>query len=175
MRRSHRSGWTFLVAGLATALPIGAAGQVTHDHGRQYPLLDRMHEEALAVVTDASTAFPDDLRRAAKEHATVAGLRAEDDVRRFDCLADQSALLYATGDLRGARRFMLMAAEHARATGDVVRAATAFIDAALLAKEAGDGAAALDLARQGRLLTYSPLLDAEVRETLARRIGGAWR
>lgn len=167
MVRSKGIGfWTLLLVGLVVAVPRAAAAQGMVE----YPLLDRLHDDAIAAAYDTH-AFPAMVREAAKLHRRVAEARHEDDARRFDCLVAQAALLDFTGDVQGARRFMERAAEHARATGDVPNAAMAFIDAAILAQDAGDVEWAAYLAHQARLLSYSPRLSPWESELILTRLG----
>lgn len=174
MKRSRSSRSPTVLVALAFALGFdGAAAQETHRHGTRYPLVDGMHNEALEGVTASSAAFPAALKEASKRHARVVAVRQDDDVRRFECLADQSALLHAIGDLTGALDFMERAADHARDTGDVYSAAMAYVDAAIIAGEAGRKDHAERLVRQAKLLTLSPYLHGEDRTAIVERLGGS--
>jgi hypothetical protein len=59
------------------------------------------------------------------------------------------------------------------ALGDVERAAESFIDGAWVAMKADMPAAVLELSERARLLSRSPLLEADERFALARRLGPA--
>lgn len=162
MRYLPRIAWTLLLT--LAALPFtGAAGQEPERDAE----LDRMHDAAVSVAM-SSTSFRAALQEAVERHESVVEARTVDDVRRFACLSDHAALLYGTGDLDAARRYMESAAEHAQATGDVFNAAMTWLNVALVASQLGDDVG--DLVQRAELLTYSSLLSPEDRSTILKRI-----
>jgi len=133
--------------------------------------LNRMHHEAIAVV-GTSGQFYDELVSAAVRHAEVANLRTESDPMTFECLLAQASLLEGIGDLNGALEFTLKAAAHARSTGEILNAANAYVDAAVLVSQVPEGAGeAANLIDTARLLARSPSLSAEGRTMILSRIG----
>ncbi len=174
MRRVHRRGLFMLpIAGLVMVVATGVAAQEQRNHqARSYPDLDRMHDEAM---TWAYSSVEGDLERATWQHGNVAYSRPTDDARRFECLLIQAQLLHATGYLEGSRLFLEEAARHAEDTGDPYNAAMTYVDAALLAQEAGDSWAIMDLAYRARALVSSPDLDIDQRASILDRVEPGWR
>ena len=151
MRIVRRFGLlTLPLAGLAIVLAPGVWAQEAVDgQAKSDPELDQMHDEAMAVAYSSAKG---DLERATWMHGYVAYRRQHDDVRRFECLRIQADLLHAIGYLEGARLYLEEAARHAEATSDPYDAAMTYIDAALLAQEAGESWAAQDFAYRARAL-----------------------
>lgn len=129
--------------------------------------LDRLHDEAMA---SAYTSLPGGIEKAAWAHAAVAFQRGENDVRRVECLRTQAELFEALGYLDGARVYLEEAAHQAMENGDPFAAAMTYIDAALVAKEAGRTREAVDLGRQARDLVASPSLDITQRAAILDRL-----
>jgi hypothetical protein len=132
-----------------------------------YPELDRMHDEAMAL---AYTSRPGDLERAAWRHGHVAILRPEDDMERFKCLRIQAELLMAAGYPEGARFHLEEAARQAENAGHAYSAAMAYIDAAILAVEAGDTREARALGVLAYELSSSPRLATAQRSEIRQRL-----
>lgn len=175
MRHATEAGlWTLSLACLLFLLaPQGVAAQGAAEWwGAQYPTVDQLDAEVMAPVVNTSTPFRQTLREVAEQHAKVADLRRENDVERFDCLQKQAALLYYVGDLNEARKYMKRAAEHARASGHVFEAAMAYVDAALIAKSAGNATAAAFLAHQARTMSSFTFLEEGERDAILARISG---
>ena len=155
--RTVRTFGPLTLVGLMVLVPgVGAQEAQT----TSYPELDRMHEEAM---TEAYSSAEGALERATWMHGSVAFQRPQDDVRRFACLRIQAELLHATGYLEGSRLIVEEAARQAEATGDPFNAAMTYVDAAVLAQEAGDSWAAWDFASRARALVSSPDLDIDQR------------
>lgn len=156
-----RSTFTLGAAALIAAQGLSAQELVS------YPALDRLHDEAMAP---AYTAAPGNLERAAWGHASVAFQRAQDDVKRFDCLRTQAELFEALGYVDGARIYLEEAARQAEATGDPFTAAMTWVDAAILAQRTGKRWVAQDLAAKARALVSNPALDLDQRATILDRL-----
>lgn len=110
--------------------------------------------------------------QAAGLYRRAAELRGPHDLESADNLRLAGYLQFYGGRPKQAVVSLTQAAEAFLALGDVERAAGAFIDAAWVAAEADMGMEARDLSERGRLLTRSPLLAAEDRTALVRRLGG---
>lgn len=172
MRRAYYAAMSVLLpAVLVLALSPAAAAQVT-SLGPSDPMLDRMHDELFESLALSSHDFPAKLEEASRRHADIADLREEDDARTYQCLRSQAALLAAVGDLAGAREYMVKAADHARGRGFVVDAAMAYIDAAILARNAKDFDAAIDLANRALALSAFSYLDDGLRASIVARLDG---
>ena len=152
--------WTMLLVGLAMILPPGLLAQDAAE-------LDRMHDWALAAAYEGTSA---DIQKATWMHSQVVQLRTADDPRRFECLRDHANLLYYIGYVDGARVYLEEAAQHAANTGDDFNAAMTFVDAAILALEAGNIKATQNLAERAALMSTSPRLDRQERATILDRI-----
>ncbi len=124
-----------------------------------------LHEQAVGLHTR-----PPRFTDAARLHVASAHLRGNDDPQAVKCLA-LAAHLYSHADRQlDARRAMVQAAERALAMGDVVAAARAFTDAALLAEKEGNKAETERLGRKALTLASSPLLQPEERSRILSRI-----
>ncbi len=130
---------------------------------------DALHAEA-KLYDGSLRAF----RKVARLHEQAAALREPDDSRNFECLRTAALLRYYSGDRRGGGVRMEEAAVHASAHGDVVAAANAYIDAAIIANETRQSQRVRDLARRAVLLTSSPLLTEAQRLDLRGRISGSF-
>ncbi len=115
-------------------------------------------------------ASPGRYEEAAALYLESARLRPADDPQAIECFAMAARLLYYDGQLLRARSTMQMAAERALATGDVVRAANFYIDAAFIALEHRKTDAAWALVQRAEQLSSSPLLEAGERSAIERRI-----
>jgi len=111
--------------------------------------------------------------RAAGLYISAAELRGSADPRSADNLRLAGYLQYYRGRTKSAVTSLTQAGEAFLALGDVERAAEAFIDAAWVADAADMQAEARELSERGRLLARSPLLAAEERTALVRRLGEA--
>ena len=174
MRIVHRLGpLTLPLAGLAMVLAPGVAAQDGADpQAKSYPELDRMHEEAMEVAYSSAEGG---LESATWMHGYVAHSRPRDDVRRFQCLRTQAELLYGSGYIEASRLFLNEAGRQAEAIGDPYNAAMTYIDAALLAQEAGDRWAARNLADRARSLVSSPEVGVDQRASILDRMDPDWR
>lgn len=156
---------TYAISALAAGgllLPSSAAAQLSD------VALDRQHDEAVAMAYGGA---PGGIEKAVLLHGLVVHDRTVHDARRFECLKSHANLLYFYGRLEGARLYMVAAAEQAAITGRDYDAAMAYIDAAILAKEAGDVAAARNLADIVGHLSTSARLTGDERAEILNRLG----
>lgn len=155
---------TYLISALtvlAMLLPSPIAAQLSD------MALDREHDEAIATAYGGA---PGAIERAVILHGQVVHSRALHDARRFECLKSHANLLYYYGRLEGARLYMEAAAEQAAWAGKPYDAAMAYIDAAILAKKAGDITAARNLADIVVRLSGSPRLEGDERTEILDRL-----
>ena len=111
-----------------------------------------------------------DFRRVAQLHEESATLRSVEDAKRAASLQIAAVHRYGGGDRRRAAADMELAAQEAAARGDVVNAANAYIDAAMIAAELRQRDRAVKLVRAAQLLTESPLLSDAQRLQLRTRL-----
>ena len=130
-----------------------------------------LHERAEALRT--STIGRKDMKRAAKMHMQAADLRGDRDAETYTCLWTAANLYYGAGDNRKAGEVMEHAATQAADRGDVVNAASAYLDASFLATAMSQPERAVRLGRRAEGLTSSPLLSESQRATLRARIATA--
>ena len=111
----------------------------------------------------------DEWASAARLYQQAAELRPEGDPKAIEDLLQAAKLTYYTGNEGRAVRALEAAGDRALNEGDVMTAATAFADAAWIAKDEGMGEKALNLVSRAQRLTYSPLLDDSQRRQLQER------
>lgn len=150
------------LAAAALVLPYTLAAQSSD------PILDREHDAAIAVAYGGA---PGAIEKAVLRHGQVVHDRTRLDARRFECLKSHANLLYYYGRLEGARVYLEAAAEQAAFEGRDYEAAITYIEAAIVAKEAGKRATVVRLASQASLLSASERLDPEQRAEILSRIG----
>lgn len=155
-------GSALALAAATLLLPTRADAQISD------PVLDHQHDAAVAV---AYAGTPGALEEAILRHGMVVHQRMHHDERRFECLKSHANLMYYSGRLDGARDYMVAAAEQAAWEGHDYDAAMTYIDAAILAREAGDVGAAVRLAAEASALGQSPRLDAAQRQRIVDRLG----
>ena len=110
------------------------------------------------------------LRKAAALHERAAELRAPEDGRAFTNLQSAAILRYDAGQRAAAADLMERAADQAMARGDVLNAAGAYLDAAIVAIELRQGDRVREFARRGSLLMHSPLISPAQRGELFLRV-----
>ncbi len=164
----------FLLAGGAlfaiAAAPIAASAQQTLAPVRvteSVERADRLSAEADSLAREVSR-FKD----AARLYEKSAAARGPGDIKAIANLRSAAFLRYNAGDRRSGLSLMERAADRAVTLGDVITAANAYIDAAIIAAELRDGAQAQELSRRAALLTKSPLLDGRQRSALLARMDG---
>lgn len=132
------------------------------------PVLDREHDAAIAVAYGGA---PGAIEQAVLRHGQVVHDRQLLDARRFECLKSHANLLYYYGRLEGARVYLEAAAEQAAFEGRDYEAAMTYVEAAMVAKEAGRIDAVRELAHQASLLASSDRLEAAQQAEILARIG----
>jgi hypothetical protein len=169
--RTHHTLTALLAGGaLVALLPMAAAGQTAV--GQPAPAVDteraqHLEAEAWGLLSCGSP----DYRKAARLFQQAAAARGPDDREALRSLEMAGRLAHYGNDLRRSRAAMVQRAERALRLGEVHEAADAYIDAAFVAVEIGDGAAALGYAESARLLSGSPLLSVAERHALSQRLG----
>jgi hypothetical protein len=117
---------------------------------------------------------PRGYKTAARLYERAAALRG-DDPRAVQSWRMASWLYSHAGDLGSARVAMERAAERAAGVGDVEQAANSYVDAVLIALTDHRGDRVTGLLRRTRALLGSPVLPADSRAAVLRRIGGQTR
>lgn len=154
-----------IAAGL-TVLTM-AAPAAAQDAGSAEP--EALEARAAALEGVGPTQYDE----AADLYREAAELREEGDPQAVEDLMRSGKLAYYTGDERRALSDLEKAAERALAFGDVVNAATAYLDAGWIADAMGDGARAYEFAVKGVRLSQSPLIEASLRRELQGRVQGS--
>ncbi len=168
---STLGSFAFAAVALTTvaAAPSGAHAQRRLDPvrvtGEQVARADALHAEAVKFEGTLSA-----MRKVARLHEGSAALRTADDPQNFACLHTAALLRYYSGDRRAGGERMEEAADNASARGDVISAANAYIDAAIIAREFRDGERMLALSGKADLLTNSPLISESQRLALRERL-----
>jgi hypothetical protein len=170
-RRTKTDGALILVMSLTMAAPIAAQNsreKAARDAGRN--AATEAHADALqdsaAALHDQPVRYSD----AARMYRESAALRAWTDAKAVEALASAAHLYNYANRLNDARRTMEQAAQRALARGDVVRASQANLDAAFFALKQGRQ---LEVDRLGLIamrLADSPLINAEQRDLIMKRI-----
>lgn len=125
---------------------------------------DELHLDAVALYET-----PARWAEAASLHEQAARKLAANDARRFAAYDRAARLYFYAGEYAKARQNMEKAANVAVATGDVVTAAHAYIDAAFITLWEGRSGAQGELTREAERLSELDLVDgAERQEILAR-------
>jgi hypothetical protein len=123
---------------------------------------DRLDQEAVGYEHSDMSLW----RKAASLRTEAATLRTLEDPKGSVSLYWAARDLYYTGDEARGRKLMVQSAERALAIGDIVQAATAFIEAAYIASELRDFPSAREYVSKARLLAHSPMLTGAQREQL---------
>ncbi len=126
---------------------------------------DELHLEAVALYET-----PERWTEAARLHEQAAGELAPKDARAFAAYDRAARLYFYAGDYADARRNMERAANVAVATGDVVTAAHAYIDAAFITLWEGRSGKEGELTRRAELLSGSDLVGGAERDEILVRI-----
>ena len=164
-----RSYQYILVIGIAAAtITTQAAAQVSAKASVPPSRTARaieLQEQAIALHAQPARAVD-----AARLHKQSAYLRNRNDPEAVQSLAMAAHLFgYAKRPIE-ARRTMEEAADRALAMGDVVRAAQAYVEASFFADKQKNRQEAERLGRKALLLAGSPLLAAEQRSAIMKRI-----
>jgi len=156
------AGFGFAGGAHADQLPTSYAG----------PGSDRATTQAEKLERQAKDLFsqPERYGRAAKLLQRAAANREIGDPERIRDLHLASRLSYYKGDEGKALTLMQQSAAEALATGDVIAAANRYVDAAFLAKSAGQLEAAAEMVQKATLLAGSPLIDVAARTSILTRV-----
>ena len=126
---------------------------------------DELHLEAVALYE-----FPERWAEAARLHEQAARKLAHNDAQSFAAYDRAARLYFYAGEYANARRSMERAAGVAIATGDLVTAAHAYIDAAFITLWEGRSGAQGELTRQAERLSASELIGEAERDEILVRI-----
>ena len=126
---------------------------------------DSLHEEALRAQEDV-----ENWERAGALFMEEGDLRAADDPGAVDVMIVAANLFHAAGLTMRATEALSVAGSRAEASGDLMRAARAYLDAAHVAHLKGQDAAARSFVEKAEGLAESPLLSDEARSQILRRI-----
>jgi hypothetical protein len=159
---------------LALALTVAFAAPLSAQTGRRPADSTAVDVERARRLEGEASALTSDLRsfgKAARLLREAASLRPLADPMAIANLARAGRLQFYRKDLRGAYASLVEGAERAFRTGDVLNAAHAYLDAAIVAIERKDGPSALRDIERARLLSYSPYLSRVEHARLAARLG----
>lgn len=162
---------TVVALGATSVFPATApAASATVNESRA----DLLYNQALAQERQPSSSFTRHLRRTARLYLESAELREVSDPLKAESLHRAGALLMSV-EPRRARTLFANAAELALARGDVLRSAHSYLDAAWVGdawelRSARDRLTANDYVRKARLLAEAPLLSADQRASILKRI-----
>src|SRR5262245_61380700 len=148
---------------LALGLTLGVAGAEAQGmRGAPAPVTEIPNAAADRLRQRAESLYgvPAKLRDAAALHEREATLRGPSDPQAVDAL-EQAARFYTyAGDPSRGRAVMQKAADRALRSGEVLKAAHAYIDAAFMALREHDVERAYTLTNQADLISHSPHLVA---------------
>ena len=131
----------------------------------EVPEAEELHEKALSLMSSGRS------KEAAGLLAKSAQMLPDCDPRVFESLRLAARLYHSEGRLIKARSLMFKAAENGVATGRILDAANAYIDAAMLAADECRSGLARLAADKAHALTGSPLLTEADRQFIVSRIG----
>ena len=154
------------------ATPIAASAQQTLAPVRVTASVEQA--DRYAAQADSLSRELSSFKKAARMYEMSAAARSLGDAKAYTHLRSAAFLRYDSGDKRAGLGLMEKAAQRAADLGDVIAAANAYIDAAIIAGEMRDGGRAQELSRRAALLAKSPLLDGAQRGALLVRMDG-WR
>jgi hypothetical protein len=168
--RTARIALAAATLSVAVAVPAAARAQST-----LAPITVTASQAAEANALDERAlrfyGTPKKWRKAAWMHEQAAELRALSDPKAYRSWVMAAHIYYAARANGLAYEAMAKAAERAAALGDVVNAANAYVDAGLMAAEAGRGEEIPEIARRAVALSNSPMLSDEQRASIVKRIG----
>jgi hypothetical protein len=127
-----------------------------------------LHQQAIDLYE-----LPERWGEAADLHRQAAENLQKNDAGQFFGYSRAALLYFHAGELAAARRSMEDAAEVAEATGDVLTAANAFVDAAFIAVAEDYDGKQREFVGEARELIESPVLSVEDRAAVLARIEGA--
>jgi hypothetical protein len=179
MRRIHnRARAAVLAAALATSLlPLTLQTQQPLkpvEVAAERERLENARADALDEQARALYPHPHRYVDAARLHRRAALIRGQDP--RAVTSFRSAAWLYSVAGMHGtARQMMELAADRAKSVGDIESAANTYIDAAFLAIADGRDDQVPGLLSRMHMVMQSPLLTADRRATILRRIGDSPR
>lgn len=169
MRKGTILGGAVLAATIA-ATPARAQDRPTYE----LPAIEvtvmqtDLHQRAIDLYE-----VPDRWAEAADLHRRAAEQLIDNDAGQFFGFSRASLLYFYAGDSGSARKNMERAARVAEATGDVLTAANAWVDAAFIAVAEGYAGKKREFVREARALADSDLVSEEARAAILARIDGA--
>ncbi len=150
-------------------MPMAALAQESNTQAAEDRAI--LHDVALSFTAN-SDRFSANLERAWRMHAEVLGMRTAGEARYVHCAQMHGHLAYHMGNLKESQEAFEAAGEGAMLRGEIYDAATSFVYAALTAASRSRFADARRLGQRAALLVESPVLNAEERMTLERRLPG---
>jgi len=169
MRKGTILGGAVLVAAIA-ATPARAQDRPTYElPAIEVTVLQTdLHQRALELYE-----VPERWGEAADLHRKAAEQLLDNDAGQFFGFSRASLLYFYAGETGEARRSMERAARVAEATGDVLTAANAWVDAAFIAVAEGYAGKTREFVAEARTLVDSDLVSDEARAGILARIEGA--
>ena len=164
----------FLMAGgmllAVAAAPVSASAQQKLPPVRVTAALERA--DGLMLRAESLSKELTQFKKAADLFERSAEMRTAGDAHAVACLRSAATLRYNSGDKRKSLGLMEKAGDRAIRLGDVVTAAHAYIDAAVIASELRQPQRARELGERAVLLARSPLLSDAQRGALEFRMEG---
>jgi hypothetical protein len=169
MRKGTILGGAVLVAAIA-ATPARAQDRPTYElPAIEVTVLQTdLHQRAMELYE-----LPDRWAEAADLHRQAAERLTDNDAGQFFGFSRASLLYFYAGESGKARKNMERAARVAEATGDVLTAANAWVDAAFIAVAEGYAGKKREFVAEARTLADSDLMSDEARAEILARIDGA--
>ncbi len=127
-----------------------------------------LHQQAMELYE-----FPERWMEAGDLHKQAAESLRKNAAGQYFGFSRAALLYFHAGEFDDARRSMEKAAHVAEATGDVLTAANAYVDAAFIAIAEGFAGKKREFVAEARDLAGSELLTLDQREQVIRRIEGA--
>ncbi len=169
MRKGTILGGAVLVAAIA-ATPARAQDRPTYElPAIEVTVLQTdLHRQAMDLYE-----VPERWAEAADLHRRAAERLAPNDAGQFFGFSRASLLYFYAGETGQARKNMERAARVAEATGDLLTAADAWVDAAFIAVAEGYAGKKREFVREARTLAESDLVSDAARARILARIDGA--
>jgi hypothetical protein len=163
----------------AVAAVAAAFGQATPAVAQDRPMFElpaievsvsqlALHQQAIALYET-----PSRWKEAAELHKQAAKILPKNDAGQFFGFSRAALLYFYADEFGSARKSMEKAAKVAEATGDVLTAAHAYVDAAFIAVAEGFAGKKREFVREARELASSDLLTWEQSDGIESRIEGA--
>lgn len=166
---------TILGGAVAVASLVAAGGTVAQERPTyELPAIEvavmqtGLHQQAIALYET-----PERWDEAADLHRQAAENLLDNDAGQFYGFSRAALLYFHAGDLADARRAMEDAAQVAEATGDVLTAAHAYVDAAFIAIAEDYAGKKREFVSEARAIAAADLLTEAERASVIARIDGA--